>query len=369
MRIVFSSNVSWSIFNFRNSLLKAFLNNGNEIYTVANKDEYSEKLNNNNFNFTEIKFNNNNKNPFSDILLIIKYLKVYKKISPDVIFHNAVKPNIYGSIAASLLKIPVINNISGLGTVFIKKSISTYIVKLLYKYSQNRARQVFFQNSDDFNLFVTNNLIDKNKCKVINGSGSDIDYFSPTPKNKIFKNFQFLFVGRLLFDKGIREYIEAAKILKQECLNVDFNILGPFALNNSSSVNKKEFNTWTSLKIIKYLGVTNDVKKFLINTDCVVLPSYREGMSKALIEASLMGIPIITSDVPGCRDVIENNVTGFLCEVKNSKDLAKKMKQILSLKKDKLIKMKLKSRERGIRLFDDKLIIKEYEKAVENIFC
>ena len=368
MKIVFSSNVSWSIFNFRKSLLKSFQNRGHEIFTVANKDKYSEKLNNNNFNFYEIKFNNNSKNPFLDFLLIIKYIIVYRRINPDVIFHNAVKPNIYGTIAASLLRIPVVNNISGLGTVFIKKSLSTYIVKFLYKYSQNKAHQVFFQNSDDFNLFVKNNLINKEKGKVINGSGSNINYFKPSPKNKISKNFQFLFVGRLLIDKGIREYIEAAKILKQKNLNVDFNVLGPFAFNNSSSVNEKEFNSWVSSNTINYLGVTDDVKNFLIDSDCVVLPSYREGMSKALIEASLMGIPIVTSDVPGCRDVIENNVTGFLCEVKNSIDLAEKMKQILYLKKDKFIKMKLSSRERAVRLFDDKLIINEYKKAVENIF-
>lgn len=368
MKIVFSSNVSWSIYNFRKSLLKSFLDSGHEIISVANKDEYSKKLNDNNFNFKEIKFNNNSKNPILDLLLIIKYIVIYNRINPDIIFHNAVKPNIYGTIAASILKIPVINNISGLGTVFIKKSLSTHIVKLLYRYSQNKAHQVFFQNSDDYNLFINNKLIEKDKGIIINGSGSDINHFKPLPKNKIYKNFQFLFIGRLLFDKGIREYIEAAKILKKEHLNIDFNVLGPFSFNNSSSVSEKELDLWISSKTINYLGETDDVKKFLVNADCVVLPSYREGMSKALIEASLMGLPIVTSDVPGCRDVIENKVTGFLCMVRNSRDLADKMKRIFLLDKNELIHMKQKARDRGVRLFDDKLVINKYKKAVDDIF-
>ena len=188
------------------------------------------------------------------------------------------------------------------------------------------------------------------------------------PKNKIFKNFQFLFIGRLLFDKGIREYIEAANILKKENLNIDFNILGPFAFNNSSSITEKELDSWIISKTVNYLGNTDDVKKFLVNADCVVLPSYREGMSKALIEASLTGLPIVTSDVPGCRDVIENNVTGFTCKARNSKDLADKMKQIFLLDKNELIQMKQEARNRGVRLFDDKLVIKEYKKVVDNIF-
>ena len=367
MKIVFSSNVCWSIFNFRKRLLQSFQNNGHEIFVVANKDEYSEKLINIGFNFKELKFNNNSKNPFLDLFLIIKYIIIYNKISPDVIFHNAVKPNIYGTIAASFLKIPIVNNISGLGTVFIKKSFSTYIVRGLYKYSQNKANKVLFQNSEDLKFFVHKKLINETKCRVINGSGSDIDYFSPSNRSNTNKNFQFLFMGRLLYDKGIGEYVEAVKILKNKYSNVDFNILGPFAFSNSSSVKYKDFNNWLSSKTINYLGQTDDVREILKNTDCVVLPSYREGMSKALIESSCMGIPIVTTDVPGCRDVIENNVTGFLCEVKNSIDLADKMEKMLNLKNEKLIKMKLKARERAVRLFDDKLIIKVYEEEVTSI--
>jgi len=367
MKILFSSNVSWSIFNFRKRLLKSFQNSGHKIFTVANKDSYSKKLEELGFDFFELKFNNNSKNPISDLLLIIKYIFIYKKIKPDIILHNAVKPNIYGTIAANILKIPTINNISGLGTVFIKKSLSTYLVRYLYKYSQNKANKIFFQNSDDLNLFVNNKLIEEKKCRLINGSGSDINYFKPLNKTIKSKNFQFLFLGRLLFDKGIREYIGAAKMLKNKYTNVNFNILGPFALKNSSSIKREDLANWIQSKTIDYLGTTDDVREFLRNTDCVVLPSYREGMSKALIESSLMGIPIVTTNVPGCKDVIKNNVTGFLCKEKNIIDLTAKMERMLNLKRDDFIKMKYEARKRSVKLFDDNLIQKAYNDEITDV--
>lgn len=237
MKIIFSSNVAWSVHNFRSRLLNFFKSKDHEIFVVANNDGYRDKLIDQGFKFFEIKFSNNKKNPLLDILLIFNYIKIYKKINPDIIFHNAVKPNIYGTIAADFLNIPTINNISGLGTVFIKKTFSTKLVRFLYRFSQKKATKVFFQNRDDFKLFINNKLIIRDKCRVLNGSGSDINYFKPLPKTYVTENFQFLFVGRLLYDKGIGEYIDAAKNLKKKYSNVDFNILGPFAENNSSSIN------------------------------------------------------------------------------------------------------------------------------------
>ncbi|WP_456376717.1 glycosyltransferase, partial [Lutibacter sp.] len=164
MKIIFSSNITWSIYNFRTSLLKSLQSEGYEIYTVANKDIYAEKLIKAGFYYHQIKLNNNTTNPFEDLRTIYNYYKIYKKIKPDIICHNAIKPNIYGTIAASLLGIPTLNNISGLGTLFIKKSFSTKIAKWLYRFSQKRATKVFFQNNDDLKLFLQYKLIKKNKC-------------------------------------------------------------------------------------------------------------------------------------------------------------------------------------------------------------
>lgn len=167
MKIIFSSNVSWSIYNFRKDLLNTLYNEGHQIYTVSSKDKYVDKLIRLGFIFKEININNNSKNPFTDIRLLYQYFKLYKKIRPDIICHNAIKTNIYGTIAAKLLGIPVINNISGLGTLFIKTSLSTHIAKLLYRFSQKYANTVFFQNQNDLSLFVNEKLVDSKKVKLI----------------------------------------------------------------------------------------------------------------------------------------------------------------------------------------------------------
>lgn len=367
MRIVFSSNISWSIYNFRLGLLKSLKEDGLEIYTVASYDEYSKKLLDLGFQFENLKINNNSTNPIEDLKLIFQYFKLYKRIKPDIICHNAIKPNIYGTIAAGFLGIPVVNNISGLGTLFIKESLSTKIAKLLYKFSQKKATKIFFQNKDDLNLFIKNNLINEKKCRVIPGSGVNTDKFKIKKFSEKKTIFNFLFVGRLIYDKGIREYIESARILKSKKYSINCKVLGPFYKSNSTSVSENELNEWIKEGIIEYLGETNNVYEEMIKIDCLVLPSYREGLSKVLIEASSAGIPIVTTNVPGCKDVVIDNKTGFLCEVKNSPDLALKMEKMLNLKKEELKEMGIRSRERAVNVFDEKIIIKHYKEAIYSL--
>ena len=367
MKIVFSSNISWSIYNFRLKLLQSLQDDGHEIYTVASKDEYTEKLINEGFHFKAINLNNNRTNPLEDLKTIYNYYKIYKNINPDVICHNAIKPNIYGTIAAGMLDIPVVNNISGLGTLFIKKSFSTRIAKLLYRFSQKKASKIFFQNDDDLNLFIQNNLIDKSKTQVIPGSGVDTSQFIPNEDMKADSHFQFLFIGRLIYDKGIQEYIDAVKLLKNKYPNAIFNVLGPLYENNATGISQDMLATWIQNDGIIYLGQTDRVEKVMKLVDCVVLPSYREGLSKVLIEASSMGLPIVTTNVPGCRDVVIDNVTGFLCKVKNSKDLADKMEKVLLLSADERKEMGVKARKRAIAVFDKKIIISHYKVAIHSV--
>ncbi len=368
MKIVFSSNISWSIYNFRKGLLQSLQNNGHEIFTVAAKDDYSQKLTDLGFNFSHIDINNNSKNPIEDIKLVLQYYKIYKRIKPNVICHNAIKPNIYGTIAAGLLGIPVVNNISGLGTLFIKQSISTKIAKILYRISQRNATKVFFQNQDDLELFINSKLIREDKCIIIPGSGVDTNKFRPVKREKKKEDgFRFLFVGRLIYDKGIREYIEAAKIIKEEFTEVQFDILGGIYQKNETAIKKEELNAWSKMGIINYLGESDSVHLEMEKADSIVLPSYREGLSKVLIEASSMGIPIVTTDVPGCRDVVVNNITGFLAEVKSVNSLYSQMKRMILLSQEDRIKMGTKARERAVEVFDEKIIIKHYKDVICSI--
>tara|TARA_R110002051_G_scaffold162204_3_gene233719 strand:+ start:253 stop:1368 length:1116 start_codon:yes stop_codon:yes gene_type:complete len=368
MKIVFSSNISWSIYNFRRGLLNELKKDGNIIFTVALKDEFSEKLENLGFTHTNVFINNNSKNPIKDLYLIYQYYKIYKKIAPDIICHNAIKPNIYGTIAAGIIGIPTINNISGLGTLFIKKSLSTRIAKLLYRISQRKASKIFFQNNDDLNLFLKNKLISKDKCLLIPGSGVDTSKFFPVKKTNYQDDFKFLFVGRLLYDKGIREYIDAIKIIKSKNKNIEFQILGPIYSNNTTSISQENLNDWLGAGLINYLGETDDVLKYMVEADCLVLPSYREGLSKVLIEGSSVALPIITTNVPGCKDVVIDNVTGFLCEVKNSKDLADKMVKMINLPIEERLLMGDNGRNRAINVFDEQIIIKHYKDAIYSTF-
>jgi glycosyltransferase involved in cell wall biosynthesis len=368
MKIVFSSNISWSIYNFRKGLLKELKIDGNEVYTVAREDGFSKRLESLGFMHTNICINNNSKNPFKDLYLIYQYYKIYKKIAPDIICHNAIKPNIYGTIAASMLKVPVVNNISGLGTLFIKKSVTTKIAKLLYRISQRKASKVFFQNNDDFQLFLQNKLIRKEQCLLIPGSGVDTNLFVRDKEaNKNNLNFTFLFIGRLLYDKGIMEYIEAAKIIKRKFSNIEFNVLGPFYDSNETAINNLVIEEWVKNGYINYLGETEFVKEEMDKANCVVLPSYREGLSKVLTEASSMSLPIITTNVSGCKDVVVDGVNGFLCKVRDSIDLAIQMEKMINLPEKAQISMGENGRKKAIEVFDEQIVIKHYKNAISSI--
>lgn len=367
MKIIFSSNIAWSIFNFRMPLLKSLQEEGHEIHAVsAFNEKYSEKLMNEGFFFHGIKINNNSKNPIKDLYLLVQYYNIYKKINPDVICHNAIKPNVYGTIAAKILGIPVVNNISGLGTLFIKKSLSTKIAKFLYKISQRRADKVFFQNTEDHQEFLNNKLVKVDNSEVIPGSGVDTKSFVPK-KEKGDRIFRFIFIGRLIFDKGILEFIEALRILKKKYPNFEGAVLGPIYYSNNTAITEEILNDWISESVINYLGETDNVVEYMQTADCLVLPSYREGLSKVLIEGSSVALPIITTDVPGCRDVIVDGVTGYLCKVKNNEDLAEKMELILNMKDSDRIEMGNRGRERAISTFDEKIIIKQYKSAIYGV--
>jgi glycosyltransferase involved in cell wall biosynthesis len=369
MKIVFSSNIAWSIYAFRSSLLKELQQNGHEIYCVAKNDKYSKQLTQLGFTFYPIDINNNSKNPINDLFLVKNYIKVYKKIKPDIILHNAIKPNIYGTIAAGILKIPSINNISGLGTLFIKKSLATTIAKFLYKFSQKKATTVFFQNKYDQELFIKENLVQANKTRLIPGSGVNTQIFHPKKNtNSNNKAFEFLFIARLIKDKGLIEYLEAAKILKNKYKEkIVCSILGPFYQANETAITPEELEVWVKNGIVNYLGETDEVVQEIAHADSIVLPSYREGLSKVLIEASAMAKPIVTTNVPGCKDVVLDNYNGFLCQAKNSSDLANKMEKMFLLNKEEVNKMGENARKRALDIFDERKIIAIYTKEINQI--
>ncbi|MBW8051269.1 MAG: glycosyltransferase family 4 protein [Cytophagales bacterium] len=365
MRIAIVINTSWNIYNFRMGIVRSLLDKNNEVIAITPRDKYTEKLIKQGCEYYPIKIDNKGVNLFNDILLIFELYKAYKKVKPKIILHYTIKPNIYGTLAAKLLKIPVINNVSGLGTVFIRENIVSIIAKILYKLTFRFSKKVFFQNKDDLQLFLKNKLVKREITDIIPGSGVDIDKFK---YHKFKRNtiFTFLLISRLLYDKGIVEYIEAIKIFKHRKINAKFQLLGLLDCSNNLGISKELLDSWIKNKLIDYLGFTDDVIQFIKKADCIVLPSYREGIPKTLLEAASMGKPLIATNVPGCREVVESGINGYLCEVKNANDLSEKMNAMASLKNDSLKMMGVKSRDLVTKMFDERIVVEKYIKAVEN---
>jgi len=364
--IVVSSNTYWSIYNFRLDLIRKLKEKGYKVVIVAPYDEYCEKLNKE-FECYNIFMDNKGTSPCEDIKTFFEYYRLYRKIKPKIAIHYTIKPNIYGNLAAKLLNIKIISIITGLGTPFIRENFSTKIAKFLYKLSLYCANKVFFQNKDDFEFFVKNKLVDEKKCSVLCGRGVDTEKFKPVKINKKDNIFRFLLIARMIWDKGIKEYIKAAKIIKKKYKNVEFLLLGPGNVKNPTAISMDIIKDWEKEGIVKYLGVIDDMRKGIVKADCIVLPSYREGISNVLLEGAAMTKPLIATDVPGCKEVVEDGVNGFLCKVRDINDLVDKMEKMLNLKEEERNKMGLKGREKVIKNFDEKIIIDKYLKIIEDL--
>ena len=246
-----------------------------------------------------------------------------------------------------MLGIPAISNISGLGTVFLNNSLSSKIARLLYKIALRTPKKVFFQNTYDKALFVDSKLVTEVQTGLLPGSGINTELFKPEEKQITNNKIQLLCVARLVKDKGIKEYVEAARQLKQKYDHVEFSILGRYYPDNPTAITKKEIAAWKEEKIINYLGTNDDVRSVMLEADCIVLPSYREGLSRVLLEAGSLEKPIVTTDVPGCRDVVDDGVNGFLCQVRDAESLANAMEKMILLTKEERISMGKKGREKS----------------------
>ena len=372
--IAIAINTSWNIFNFRLGLLKALQKEGYKIIAIAPKDAYSEKLEALGFEYHEIKMNNKGTNPLEDAKLIYDFYKLYKEIAPDVLLQYTIKPNIYGSMAAGILGIPVISNISGLGTVFLNDNLSSKVARFLYKVALKVPKKVFYQNAHDRELFVQSNLVKESKTDLLPGSGIDTEKFKPVDiQNSHSDTIKFLFIARLVKDKGLEEYVEAARQIKSKWIpnqvendvEVEFCILGSFYPGNPTAITEEEMKVWEEEGSVKYMGSSDDVKSLIAKADCIVLPSYREGLSRVLLEAASMAKPIITTNVPGCKEVVDDGVNGYLCEVKDADSLAKQMEKMILLTTEQRKEMGKKGRKKVIIEFDEKIVIEKYLDAIE----
>ncbi len=359
MRIGIVINTSWNVFNFRLNLIKAIRERGHNIVVIAPKDAYSEKLKEDGFEFFHLPLDNKGTNPIKEFFQVFTFYKVYKEAKVDLVLQYTIKPNIYGSIACGMLGIKAINNVSGLGAVFITESFITKVVKKLYKWAFKVPSTVFFQNNDDRMDFLKYGLLEERKTKLLPGSGVDLSKFKPKEFKKN-KSFTFLMVSRLLYDKGIVEFLEAAEKLKYEGLAVKFIICGKTEPEKKKGLTEEEFSVWLNKDIIEYKGHVDNVYDFIEQADCVVLPSYREGTPRSLLEAAAMGKPIVTTNVPGCREVVIAGYNGFLCEARSTESLYLSLKKMHNSSEIELEKMSANSRSFVEEKFDEQIVIQKY---------
>lgn len=348
------------------SFIQELIGRGDEVHTLAPHDKFTDQLIAAGCIHHDIKMDSRGANPIKDAALIFELWSKYRKIRPDIILHYTIKPNIYGSIAASWLRIPVINNVCGLGTVFLKDNLVSAIAVFLYKLSFRYPKKVFFQNHDDLNLFVSKGLVSPAGADLVPGSGVDLDRFRPAAFRRNEK-FTFLMISRLITDKGVLEFIEAVKLLKQEGVNAKFQLLGPKDPTHKRGIKLKTIDSWLQAGLVEYLGTTEDVRPFITQADCIVLPSYREGTPRTLLEAASSGKPLIATDVAGCRHVVEDEYNGLLCQVKNAKDLAQKMEVMMNLGDPSLKQMGLNSRAKVEKQYSEDLVIGKYLAAIDEL--
>ncbi len=366
MKVAIVLNTSWNIYNFRMNLVKTLLDKGYEVHTIAPHDPYTHILKEAGCIHHDIKMDSRGINPIKDTALFFELLGIYQKLRPNVILHFTIKPNVYGTLAASILKIPSVNNVCGLGTVFLKNNLVSVIAMTLYKIAFLFPQKVFFQNSDDLSLFLDRKLVPKESTDLIPGSGIDLNRFQPMEFNRN-KVFTFLLISRLITDKGILEYIQAIETLKQKGLNARFQLLGAKDPEHQRGIQLSVIDHWISSGTVEYLGTTDDVRSFIQKADCIVLPSYREGTPRTLLEAASSSKPIIATDVPGCHHVVENNYNGLLCKIKSADDLAQKMEQMTHLDDFTLKTFGENGRKKIEVQFDEKLVIDKYIKELETL--
>ncbi len=364
LKIAFLSHLDLNLYLFRLPIMLELKKKGLEVFAIVPKGIYFNKFRELGIMAIDYKIKRESLNMLNEIKTIKNIRRIIKDLNPDILHTFMHKPNIYGNLSGAK---NIVNTITGLGSFFINKGVKPKSVKMiienLYRFTSKNAKRVVFQNSDDLNYFVLKGIIPKKKTTLIKGSGINTHEFRPIPKNKVLiKNLNIdekpvvLMVARVIKDKGVQEYIKAAEILKDRA---NFLYAGDIDRGNKNSF----MPDW---KNVKYLGFRTDMKELISICDVFVLPSYREGIPRTLLEAASMAKPIVTTNSVGCREIVQDGKNGFLVPIKDHISLAKKINTLINnveLRKQ----FGISGREKVLKEFDIKIIVNEYIKVYEEI--
>jgi glycosyltransferase involved in cell wall biosynthesis len=365
LKIVLCANSSWYIYNFRKNTVKAFKKEGHQVFVVAPRDQYSKYFTAWGAEYFEFNLDPRSTNPLKEIRAIFSLLFIYLYVKPNYVMNFTPKMNIYSTLTSVLLGTKVVNNISGLGTVFTVNTLLSKFVSLLYRFTQIFAIKVFFQNKYDMERFIVRKIVPRNKCDYLPGSGVDLKRFVVTcaPDDGVVR---FVIVCRMLYEKGVGLLVEAAEHCKVKYGDsVEFRAVGFLDEKNEGAVSKDVMDDWELKGFLIYQGALEDVRPEIAISDCMVLPSvYPEGTPRSLLEAAAMGKPIITTDMPGCSSTVKHGVNGLLCRPNSLDDLIISLETLINIGHSARLEMGLRGRELVEREFDERIVIEKYLECI-----
>lgn len=353
-KIMILSNDSGGLVSFRKELIEELLKRNIVVSIMTPFTFRVDELKSMDIKIFKSSLNRRGVNPIKDFRLIIQYWNVFRKERPNTIITYTIKPNIYGGIVCRLLKIPYVSNITGLGTAFQKQGFLKKIVTFLYKLGLKKADVVFFENVENLNIFLDYNIIKKEQSYLLNGAGVNLKKYQSAEYPKMNDVTKFLFIGRVMQEKGINELLKAMNRLNNERAHCILDILGDYEEDFSTIIKEYEKCGW-----LFYHGHIEDVRPFIERCHCFVLPSWHEGMANTNLECAAMGRPIITSNIHGCKEAVIENVSGYLCEKQNEDSLYQMMKKFMTLSYDERKAMGIAGREHMVEMFDKRKVIEE----------
>jgi len=366
-KIAFVGNSSTTMLNFRLTLMQELVQEGYEVVMITPKDNDIRFLRKLNIQFIEIEVDSKGTRICRDLHLISQLTKIYRQENFDFIFHYTIKPIIYGSIAAKRVHIPQVSIVTGIGYSFSHKNWLYYLSIALHKWALRTAKGVWFLNNEDKDFFTAKKIITPEMATVIPGEGVDTSHF--IPREQMPEKFSFIYCGRMLYSKGVKLFVEAARQLRPVFPDVEWKLLGPIDVPMEDSISPKEMEDWVRDGNIKYLGVAKDVVPYLLDSSCVVLASYyHEGVPRSLMEASSMQIPIITTDWVGCHDVVTHGENGLLITPKDEEELIEAMRTMILTPQEDLQKMGVTGRKMMIRKYDITIVIAKYKDFLQSFF-
>lgn len=346
-KILILTNNSGGLYGFRKELIQGLIAQGYEVYASTPFDNHIDDLMQLGIHLIETKINRRGINPINDFKLILDYFKIIKKIRPSLIITYTIKPNLYGGSVARILKIPYAINITGLGTAFQNDNLLRKFVVTWYKFACKKVKVLFFENEGNKNLFLDFNIVDSDKCCVLHGAGVNTEHYYFTKYPPIEDKLHFLFIGRIMKEKGVDELFWAIDKLYQNNKNIILDVVGSFEDDYESKIKDLE-----QKGCLHYYGYQNDVRPFIKQCHCFVLPSYHEGMANTLLECAAMGRPLITSNIHGCKEAVIDGKNGYLVEVKNQKDLYEKLSLFININFESKKNMCVESRKHIVENFD-----------------